>query len=333
MSNKTIEDIAAIVGCSVGTVSRAINNRKGVGVKTRERIFKVMDEVGYQPNAVAQSLSNKRTNTIAVLIPDFSHAFLGGAAQAIEKELSIKGYNTLLFNTGWNPEIERKKLLAAQARRVDGIIFKPSLNTVDFMKDIDTPMVLVSHTYDGNISCVDIENEGAGFMATEYLIKCGYRKIAFIGGSTNKSMIELRYNGYKRALEKYGLPLRKDFVLETNDAIKDGYKHAEVLLSREERPDAMFCIGDLAALGACKSAYEHGIDVPNQLGIMGFNNDEFAELPQIALTTVSQPRDRIGTQAAHMIIDMIEQKENWYPQKVLYSPEIIVRSTTRDPVK
>lgn len=329
MNGKTIEDIAEIVGCSVGTVSRAINNRKGVSEKTRQNIFRVMEEVGYQPNAVAQSLTKQRTNTIGVLIPDFSHAFLGGAAQAIEAELSARGYNTLLFNTGWDPEVERKKLMAAQARRVDGIILKPSLNSVDFMKDVHTPTVLVSHTYEGNISFVDIENEGAGHMAAEYLIKCGYKKIAFMGGATNTSMIELRYNGYKRALEKYGLEVRPEFVRKADDAIKDGYKHMEALLALDEKPDAVFCIGDLAALGACKSAYEHGIEVPSQLGIIGFNNDEFAELPQIALTTVSQPRDKIGKTAARMIIDMIEQGDDWYPQKVLFSPEIIARSTTR----
>ena len=329
MNGKTIEDIAEIVGCSVGTVSRAINNRKGVSEKTRQHIFRVMEEVGYQPNAVAQSLTKQRTNTIGVLIPDFSHAFLGGAAQAIEAELSASGYNTLLFNTGWDPDVERKKLMAAQARRVDGIILKPSLNSVDFMKDVHTPTVLVSHTYEGNISFVDIENEGAGYMAAEYLIKRGYKKIAFMGGATNTSMIELRYNGFKRALEKHGIEVKAEFVRKADDAISDGYKHMEVLLSLDEKPDAVFCIGDLAALGACKSAYEHGVDVPSQLGIIGFNNDEFAELPQIALTTVSQPRDKIGKTAARMIIDMIEQGDEWYPQKVLFSPEIIARSTTR----
>lgn len=329
MGGKTIEDIAAIVGCSVGTVSRAINNRKGVSEKMRKYIFQVMDEVGYQPNAVAQSLSKQRTHTIGVLIPDFSHAFLGGVAQAIETELSDRNYNTLLFNTGWDPAIERKKLLAAQARRVDGIILKPSLNEVDFMKDIYTPTILVSHTYGEHMSYVDIENESAGYMATEYLCKCGYRKIAFVGGATNTSMIQLRYKGYRRALEAHGLEFRPEYVRKADDSIGDGYLHMQSLLSLPQQPDAVFCIGDMAALGACKSAYEHGIDIPSQLGIMGFNNDEIAELPQIALTTVSQPRAKMGKLAAQMIIDMIEQKESWYPQKVLFSPEIIARSTTR----
>lgn len=329
MNKKRREDIAAIVGCSVGTVSRAINNQKGVSEETRKKILKVMEEEGYQPNAVARSLSQKRTNTIGVLIPDFSHAFLGGAAQAIEKELSARNYSTLLFNTEWDPNVERKKLIAAQARSVDGIILKPSLNTVDFMKDIYTPTVLVSHTFGEKMSYVDIDNELAGYMAAEHLIKCGYKRIAFMGGATNISMIELRYKGFCRAMEEYKLPVRGEYVRKADDSIRDGYHNMEQLFELDEHPDAVFCIGDLAALGACKSSSERGIDIPSELGVIGFNNDEFAELPQIALTTVKQPREKIGQMAAKMIIDMIEQGDEWYPQRVLFSPEIIVRSTTK----
>ncbi|MDO4615488.1 MAG: LacI family DNA-binding transcriptional regulator [Lachnospiraceae bacterium] len=326
---KTIEDIASIVGCSVGTVSRAINNRKGVSEKTRLKILKIMDDVGYQPNAVAQSLSKSKTNTIALLIPEFSHEFLGKMAQAIEAELSAKGYRTLLFNTHWDPAVERRMLIAAQAQRVDGIILKPSLNSVDFMKDISTPTVLVSHTFGDDLSYVDIENEKAGFMAAEYLIQRGYKRLAFVGGKTNISMAELRYNGYQKALKQYGLPCYPEYYSKADDSISEGYLHTEQLLRLPNRPDAVFCMGDMTALGACKSAYEHGLNIPTDIGIMGFNNDEIADLPQVSLTTVMQPKEKMGKMAARMILDKIEQTDEWYPQKLLYKPEIIARSSTK----
>ncbi len=326
---KTIEDIAVIAGCSVGTVSRAINHRKGVSEKTRARIFQIMDEVGYQPNAVAQSLSKAKTNTIALLIPEFSHEFLGKMAQAIEAELSEHNYRTLLFNTHWDPEIERQKLIAAQAQRVDGIILKPSVNTVDFMKNISTPTILASHTFGDDLGCVDIENEKAGFMAAEYLIQRGYKRIAFVGGKTNISMTELRFKGYQKALKQYQIPYYPEYYCKADDSISEGYKYTERLLSLPERPDAVFCIGDMTALGASKSAYEHGLNIPMDFGIMGFNNDEIADLPQIGLTTVMQPKERMGRMAAKMIVEKIEQADDWYPQKVLFKPEIIVRSSTK----
>lgn len=329
MNGKTIEDVAQIVGCSVGTVSRAINNRKGVSEKTRKRILKTMEEIGYQPNAVAQSLTLKQTHSIGVIIPDISHDFLGGVALAIEDELSRHHYDMLLFNTKWDPQMERKKLLLAQAKRVDGIILKPAVDDIPFMKPIHTPTVLVSQTYTGNTSFVDIENETAGYLATSHLLDCGYRRIAFLGGNPVTGMVRQRLDGYLHALAERGIPVDPRLICHCDYTISDGSRHMDALLALPEPPDAVFCCSDASALGACKSADEHGYHIPEQIGIVGFNDDEIAGIPQVSLTTIGQPRRQIGQLAAQMIINMIENKEDWHPQKVLLSPELIVRSTTR----
>ena len=129
MNGKTIEDIAELLGCSVGTVSRAINNRKGVSEKTRQHILKTMEEVGYQPNAIAQSLTLRQTHSIGVIVPDISHNFLGSVALAIEEELSKHKYDMLLFNTNWDPGIERKKLLPEKKGKHKNRIFETQKQT------------------------------------------------------------------------------------------------------------------------------------------------------------------------------------------------------------
>ena len=174
MGGKKIEDVAKIVGCSVGTVSRAINNRKGVSEKTRQHILQTMKDIGYQPNAMAQSLTRKHTHLIAVIIPDVSHNFFSKIVQAAEVELASKHYNVLLFSSNWDPEVEREKILLAQSLRVDGIILNPSTDELPFTEPAAIPTILVNHTSKGNISYVDIDNEASSFMAIEYLIKCGY---------------------------------------------------------------------------------------------------------------------------------------------------------------
>lgn len=332
MRGRTIEDVAEIIGCSVGTVSRAINNRKGVSEKTRQRILQTMEEIGYQPNAMAQSLHREQSHLIAVIIPDVSHKFFSQIVQAAEVELSAKQYNVLLFSSNWDPEIEREKILLAQSMRVDGIILNPSTDNVTFTKGVHTPTILVNHTAPGNISFVDIDNEDSSYMATEYLIKCGYRRIAFMGGFPVSRMVELRQRGYERALQDHNIPFDPALVCHSKYTIDAGYEAIDPLFALPDPPDAVYCHCDDSALGAYKCAADHGLSIPKDFGVIGFDNDEIAALPQVELTTIDQLRYQIGTLAAQMIINMVENKENWSPQKIFLSSKLVVRNTTR-PVK
>mgnify|MGYP000095664559 FL=1 len=333
MSDKTIEDVAHIVGCSVGTVSRAINNRKGVSEKTRQHILQTMKEIGYRPNALAQNLLRQRTHLIAVIIPDVSHNFFSKIVQAAEVELSSKQYNVLLFSSNWDSKVEREKIALAQSLRVDGIILNPSSDDLPVDELASVPTILVNHTAKGNISYVDIDNEESSFNAIEYLIRCGYKRIAFMGGDPVSYMVNLRQQGYERALEKYHIPFDENLVCHSKYTIEAGYNEMEKLFQLPNPPDAIYCHCDDSALGAYKCASDHGLSVPDDMGIVGFDNDEIAGLPQVELTTVDQLRYQIGKLAAQMIINMVENKEDWNPQKIILTPKLIVRKTTRPPVK
>lgn len=329
MGVKTIQDIANIVGCSSGTVSRAINNRPGINAETRKRILQVMDEVGYRPNAIAQSLASQQTHTIALIIPDITESLQCSIALTADKELFEHKYNIMLCNTYWDPEIERQKLLFAMEKRVDGIILRPVSDNMDFFKETGIPTVLISHGYKGAVSYIDIENDAAGAMAAEHLIACGYRRLAFVGGF-REELVRQRLAGFERTLQERGLPMREEYIWYGDYSLQNGYQAMEHLLSLPEPPDAVFCCSDNSALGVYQKAAEQGIDVPGQLGLVGFNNDQSSSLPQINLTTIAQPADQIGKLAAKMILDMAEGKGHpASPQKMLLYPELIVRSTTR----
>lgn len=329
MNGKTIEDVAKIVGCSVGTVSRAINNRKGVSEKTRQRILRTMEEIGYQPNAIAQSLVQQQTHLIAIIIPDVSHKFFSEIVQAAEVELASKHYNLLLFSSNWDSEIEREKILLAQSLRVDGIILNPSTDIDTFTKSIHTPTILVNHTSSGDISYVDIDNEASSYIAIKYLIKCGYKRIAFMGGFPVSHMVMLRQEGYQRALQEHGLPFDEDLICHSKYTVEAGYDAMDKLFQLPNPPDAVYCHCDDSALGAYKCAVDHNLSVPQDFGVVGFDNDEIAGLPQVELTTVDQLRYQIGKLAAQMIVNMVENKDNWNPQKIILTPKLIIRKTTR----
>lgn len=328
MGVKTIQDIANLVGCSSGTVSRAINNRPGINAETRKRILQVMDEVGYRPNAIAQSLASQQTHTIALIVPDITEGLQCSIAMAADKELFEHKYNIMLCNTYWDTEIEREKLLFAMEKRVDGIILRPVSDQENFFQQTGVPTVLVSHGHKGAVSYIDIEHEAAGAMAAEHLLACGYRRIAFIGGM-QEALVYQRLAGFRRVLEENGRALPQEYLWFGDYSLKNGYQAMAQLLALPEPPDAVFCCSDNSAMGAYQKAAECQLDVPNALGIVGFNNDLYTALPQINLTTIAQPTQKIGALAAKMVLEIIENGKDAAPQKMLLYPELVVRGTTR----
>ena len=326
----TIKDIAQLSGVSYGTVSRVLNNRPGVKPETREHILKIMEQQGYQPNAIARSLVTKQSYSIAFMVPDISHPFFGGIALSVDKEAYKRGYNTVLCNTYYDLEIERKKLGFIQEKQVDGIIMKPACETVNQYSHLKIPKILVSHIDEEDTSYIDIENVAGGFMAAEHLIRCGYQKIFYIGGSKEALSVQLRIQGFKKALAAYGYSVEESLIHygDSENTIRSGYQVMDLLIAAGQIPDAVCCYNDLIALGVMQRAEESGIVPPKQLGVIGFDDGVMASLPQIRLTTIAQPVEKIGQLATEMLIQAIGNMPENYVQKVTLRPELIVRSTT-----
>lgn len=328
MGAVTIEDIARVVGCAPGTVSRALNHRKGVREETRARIVEVAEQMGYQPNAIAQSLVSKQSHVIALIVPDITEPILSSIALAADAYLFEHGYTMLLCNTGYDVEQERKKLAYVGQRRVDGLLVRPCRDEVESVVQLGLPTVLVSQSYDGPLSYIDIENETAGYLGTKHLLERGYRRIAFLGGPP-LNHVRLRYQGYQRALREYGLPVEPSYCWNGEYTIEGGYRAMSAFQALPEIPDAVFTCNDRTAIGVLRRAQESGLSVPDELGIIGFNDDEEAAWPQINLTTVRQPVQYMGGLAAKILLEQIEQGGSAMPQKIQIYPQIIERGTTR----
>lgn len=324
----TIKDVAELAGVSYGTVSRVINNRPGVNPKTRAHVLKIIDEVGYQPNAIARSLVTKQSKTIALIVPDISQPFFGSIALSVDQETFKRGYNTVLCNTNYDLEMEKRKLQFVQEKRVDGIIIKPAQEDSTQYNNFKIPTVLISHIDEEHSNYIDIENIQGGYIAGKHIAECGYENIAFIGGYENATSTKLRLKGFQKGLKEQGVELDSSFIRFGNYSIKNGYNSLQKMIDEKKVPGAVFCGNDLIAFGVLQKAEEEGIKVPEELGVVGFDDGVMAALPQIKLTTVAQPAEKMGRLATEMLISMIDKSKNHQPQNITLEPELKIRATT-----
>lgn len=325
---RTIKDIAELAGVSYGTVSRVINERPGVNAETRAAILSIIREQGFQPNAIARSLVTRQSKTIALIVPDISQPLFGSIALSVDKEAFRLGYNTVLCNTGYDLRAEQKKMQFISEKRVDGVIIKPAEENSNQFEEFDIPTVLISHVYDGDISYIDIENRTGGYLAGEHLAKCGYRRIAFIGGYEHADSTRQRLDGFRHALKDYGLVHIPELTHYSAYNIKSGYQIIEKLLADGADLDAAFCGNDLIALGVIQKAAERGMAIPQQLGVVGFDDGLMASLPQIQLTTVAQPACEMGEIATKLLLDAIRRGKKYQTEQVMVRPHLVKRATT-----
>ncbi len=327
--NITIKDIAKATGTSYTTVSRALNGKAGVSKKTREYVLIEAKKMGYSQNAIARNLVMKKTNTIGLIVPDITNPFFAEISFAVEHYAIERGYSVILSNTIWNSKIEKKRLDLMLSNRVDGIIIKNADDTINFdYTSLGRPVILLSSGMENVVSSVDYDDIEGGFLATEHLIRCGYKRIAFIGGEKLSCAFKFRHAGYEKALKQYGFDINPDYVKHGNFTIDCGDRLASELFKMEKRPDATVCLNDMVAFGAVQAALRHGIKIPDEFGVIGYDDIYFSGLSQIQLTTISQSSLSMGKMAAEILINEIESSE-YNPTKILLTPTLKVRNTTR----
>ncbi|MBQ6343004.1 MAG: LacI family DNA-binding transcriptional regulator [Anaerolineaceae bacterium] len=328
MSEVTIKDIAEQTGVSYATVSRTLNHLSGVSPATRDKVLAAAEEMGYRPNIHARSLKTNKTNTIALVLPDISNPFFADIAYAVDEYAFSRGYTTVLCNTNWNEEIEKTHLDQMQNQRVDGIIYKPAGQLPMDLSGLSIPSVLISCIPGENENYIEIDNYKGGQIAAEHLISCGYKHLAFIGGSRNSQSNEFRIAGFCDKLQEQGMPLNDDHILYGGFSMESGCDMAHHLLSHFPDVDGIFCGNDVIALGVLQHLMEINKNVPEEIGVVGFDDIILAGLPQIQMTTVAQPRSEIGKLSAEMLINTIDNKEN-QKHHIMLEPELVVRRSTR----
>lgn len=338
----TIKDIAKKAGVSYATVSRALNNKADVNQKTRQEILKIAKKMGYRPNVIAQNLVNKRTNTLALIVPDVSNPFFGDISRSITDAANKEGYIVTICNTGWEADREHEMLEHIQSQQVAGIIIKPTAfykpGTFDSIK---IPLVVFWHPNQDETDFIEMDHSEGGKIATEHLISRGYRHIAYLGGAGTSPANQLRLLAYQQALQENNIQVNQNLISFGGFDLQSGYDRIKKLIeSPTSKPDAVFCANDYIALGVLEYLNEKNIKVPEEFGVMGYDDIYFSSLPLINLTTIAQPRETMGQKAVDLILDQInyidqlqtaveiEEIEERFPAEILLKPKLIIRGTT-----
>jgi len=331
----TLKHIAEALGVSAMTVSRALNNRSNVDEKTREKIVRTAEEMGYTPNRVAKSLVSSKTQTIGVVIPEITHAFFPEVVRGIEEVTYQTDYQLILTNANEQFEREKHAIQTLRSQQVDGILISSSLteNDYSFYESIlqaGTKLVFFDRCVDGlGASCVHVNDNKSSEGMTNHLIeKHGYQKIAHFSGPREVAIGRERFQGYRRALENHGIEYREEWVIESGFKEEGGYNAMQKLLSLPEgsRPEAVVCVNDPAAFGAMEAVKEAGLKIPEDIAITGFSDEIRAPLVSPPLTTVHQPAYDVGKQAAEKLLKVIEN-ENEAAEDIEIKASLTIRKS------
>lgn len=330
----TIKDIAKATGFSYTTVSRVLNNIGGANKENSERIKRVAEELGYQPNIVAKSLRLNSTKTIGVIVPDCSNTVYSRVIKAVEDAASENGYSIVLCNTDYDRDKEYASVRLLVEKRVDGLIMAGPLLTkkedTRFLKSIGVPVVFIYRTDEENImDYVITNNELGALLICDYMIGKGKKDIVFLNIQKNVPSAQQREKGFKEALEKNGVEFRPSMIFNLGKRIvqvEDGYNWLVEMLKHKNIPSAIFCASDTIATGVMIAAIENGLKVPEDIAIAGFDDLSHVEYLPVPLTTVRQKCYSIGSIGAQILLKRINNEE-LTPQHFIVDPELIIRKS------
>lgn len=309
----TIYDVAREAGVSMATVSRVVNNNPNVKPQTRKKVFEAIERLGYRPNAVARGLASKKTTTVGVVIPDISNSIFSEVARGIEDIANMYHYNIILCNADKKKDKEIRVINTLLEKQVDGLLFMGGAITEDHIQAFKTssvPVVLCATADEQRtIPSVDIDHEQAAFDAVQVLIQNGHREIAMISGTLQDPTNGFaRYQGYKKALEDAGIPVREDYVRIGNYRYESGLEVAKYFLELDERPTAIFAATDEMAIGAIHGLQDSGLKVPDDVSVISVDNIRMASMVRPQLTTVAQPMYDIGAVAMRLLTKLMNKE-------------------------
>lgn len=310
----SIKDIAAISGVSIATVSRVLNNKGGYSKETEDKINALAKSYGYISNMNAKSLRESKSQTIGLIVPDISNDFFSTIALNVENYLAKQNYSVFICNSANNVQKEKDYFKILASKCVDGIICISGLNklTDDIIYN-NIPVVCIDRYPENSLTIPRISSDDvhAAFIATEHLIKKGCRKIVYVSSFTADYEKRERYIGYQKALETYGIPLDKNYILQTH-GIDPSQIESEILITEflktGRKADGIFASSDLAALGALYALKRANIAVPEQIKLIGFDNTLYSRLPTPSISTIERNPKALAEKGCSVLLNMIEGK-------------------------
>jgi len=326
----TIKEVAKRANTSIATVSRVINNSSYVKEETRQKVLQAIRELNYQP--LTRQPVVRENQFIGLVVPDVSNPFFGKMARGLADAAGKFGYSITLCNIDGICGGEHDYLLDLIENRVDGVIYASSHRIREVIKRArqkKIPLVMLDREIKyADINTVTIDNNYGAFVATEHLISLGHKKIAFIGGPKNFQISEQRRIGYEKALEKYGLSYDEELVYTGIFTMESGFKAMKQLLEDKKSFSALIAANDLMAIGAINCLNQHGISVPDDVSVVGFDDISIASTMEPKLTTVAYPIERISERSLELLMKQISN-EDMSPEKITLFPKLVVRGSTK----
>ncbi len=336
----TIYEVAERAGVGIGTVSRVLNNSSQIAPETRARVLKAIKEMNYQPHAMARNLARRRTHTIGAIVPFFTGYFYVELLRSIQAAISRHKYDLVLYGVDDLQKKEHFFKHVLQQRRVDGVLLvSMRLSDVYARQYLQRklPLVLVDAYHPAHDS-ITVNNEEGAYLAVRHLLNLGHRRIAMINGHRDSRPAQERQAGYLRALQDAGLTpapkwiISSDALAEEEAAPNDGFNKVagdlcmrRLLAAGLPQPAAVFVASDIQAVGAIRAILQHGLRVPEDIAVVGFDDVELAEL--IGLTTMKQPIPEMGDLAVERLMARINEEPLSAQRQHRFDTRLVVRET------
>ncbi|MGM0500306.1 MAG: LacI family DNA-binding transcriptional regulator [Bacillota bacterium] len=331
----TIKDIAKKADVSVATVSKVMNGYDDIGEVTKAKVLKIIKENNYRPNANAQSLRTNKSFLVGLFFKDHQdsgvkHPFFRGIISGLEERLLENNYDMILFSANWEDQFSY--LEKCQFRNVDGAILMgvpkddPKLPE---LLNAKIPSVFIDlDISDDKASYIISDNEKGAREAVRHLAELGHQKIAVIEGEEITIPTQKRLAGYKSEMKAQNLEIRDEWIIQGRFSVDGGVKAMEEILKLDDRPTAIFCMGDEIAVGAMQTIKEAGLKVPDDFSIVGFDDIEISQYLNPALTTIRQQKAEMGIEAANMVLKMINKPEEKVEAEII-DTEFVLRNSTK----
>ena len=329
----TLKDIAAALGISPSTVSKALKGHRDISSSTKQSVNELAEKWNYKPDQIALSLKSGLTNTIGVIVPEIVHYFFSSVIGGIEDLAYDSGYHVMFCQSSELYAREVKAVETLLSSRVDGILISVSKMTENFdhfrkIQDNDIPLVFFDRICDEiDTDRVIVDDEKGAFDAVTHLINIGCKNIFHLSGPPNLLIGKNRKDGYMRALREHNIPFDENNIIRC-DSMEDAALIVPQLLLRANKPDGIFAVNDLTAASAMRIINENGFRIPADIAVVGFTSGLFSDITNPTLTSVEQNGYLIGKEAVRLLIDRIESKHQIPYQTKIIKTKLIIKGST-----
>ncbi|HAG58999.1 MAG TPA: LacI family transcriptional regulator [Arthrobacter bacterium] len=329
----SIKDVANHANVAVGTVSNVLNYPDRVSQRTKERVLRAINELGFVRNDAARQLRAGHSRTIGLIVLDVGNPFFTAVVRAAEDAAALQGSAVLLGDSGHNASRESNYIDLFQEQRVQGLLISPVGDVtarIDQLRERGVPTVLVDRLADENkYSSVSVDDDAGGYLAARHLLDTGRRRLAFVGGPASIRQVADRLQGAQRAVKE-----EPDATLEVLDSegmtVLAGRGVGNLLVERRrgDLPDGIFCANDLLALGVMQSlTMTHTLRIPEDIALIGYDDIDFAVSAVVPLSSIRQPTEALGRTAIELLAEELES-DNPKHRAVIFTPELVVRQST-----